>query len=694
MAGGGITEGIVEEACLGYFQALGYSTLPGPLIGPGGEAEERSSWDQVILIGRLIDAVARINPKLPGSVVEQVVARVLRAESQSAMAENERVHRLLTEGVPVEHRGADGSVRTALAWLVDWDHPEANDWLAVNQLTVVGVKQRRPDVVVFVNGLPLALIELKNPGAEQATIKGAWNQVQTYRDDIPGVFTPNAMCVVSDGMSALMGSFSAGWEHYAPWKTIDRREVVTNKPPLEVLIRGVFEPARFLDLVRSFIVFSDEPAGLVKRVAKYHQYWAVNAAVESTIEASAPDGDRRGGVVWHTQGSGKSIEMLLYAAKVMRSAEMGNPTLVLITDRNDLDDQLYGEVFAPARVLPETPRQAGSRAEMRRLLDRVSGGIIFTTIQKFAPDEKGDPHPLLTDRRNVVVIADEAHRSQYDFLDGYARHLRDALPNATYLGFTGTPIESTDRSTRQVFGDYIDIYDLTRAVEDGATVRIFYESRLAKVSLPEEARRAIDEEVEDVTEGTEADEAEWVKTRWARLEAIVGADDRLDVVARDIVDHWEARRANLLGKAMIVVDEPAHMRRALRADRRAPPRLARPRPDRRPGQGRDDGVGRRPSRLPAPPAPEGDVAGDQGPGQRPRGSAGAGDRAGHVADRLRRSRHAHHVRRQADAGCRPDAGDRPGEPDVPRQAGRAHRRLHRRRPEPAQGAGRVLTIRP
>lgn len=551
MAGGGITEGVVEEACLGYFQALGYHTLPGPVIGPDGAAPERSSWDDVVLEGRLRDAIARINPKLPAGVVDQAVARVRRAESQSATAENERLHRLLVGGVPVEHR-VDGAVRTSLAWLVDWEDPANNDWLAINQVSVVGSKTRRPDVVVFVNGLPLALIELKNPGAEQATVKGAWNQVQTYRNDIPAIFTPNAVCVVSDGLGALMGSFSAGWEHYAPWKTIDGRDVVTDRPPLEVLVRGVFEPARFLDLVRNFVVFSDEPTGLVKRVAKYHQYWAVNAAVESTIEASGPDGDRRGGVVWHTQGSGKSIEMLLYAAKVMRSAEMGNPTLVLITDRNDLDDQLFAEVFAPARILPETPRQAGSRAEMRTLLDRSSGGIIFTTIQKFAPDEKGDLHPLLTDRRNVVVIADEAHRSQYDFLDGYARHLRDALPNATYLGFTGTPIESTDRSTRQVFGDYIDIYDLTRAVEDGATVRIFYESRLAKVTLPEDVREAIDDEVEDVTEGSEAEAAERAKTRWARLEAIVGADDRLDAIAADMVEHWAGRRANLLGKAMIV----------------------------------------------------------------------------------------------------------------------------------------------
>ena len=552
--GGGITEGVVEEACLSYFQSIGYQTLPGPVIAPDSPNAERASWQDVILRDRLREAVVRINPDLPAEAVEQVIRRVERAESQSALAENERLQRLLVEGVPVEHR-VEGAIRTSLAWLIDWDdaRPDGNnDWLVVNQLTVVGTKKRRPDVIVFLNGLPLGLVELKNPGAEHATVKGAWNQVQTYLNDIPAIFTPNAVCVVSDGVAALMGSFSAGWEHYAPWKTIDGREVVTNKPPLEVLVKGVFEPARFLDLVRSFIVFSDEPGGLVKRVAKYHQYWAVNAAVESTIEASQPDGDRRGGVVWHTQGSGKSIEMLLYAAKMMRSAEMGNPTLVLITDRNDLDDQLFAEVFAPARILPETPKQAGSRAEMRRLLDRASGGIIFTTIQKFAPGERGDAHPVLTDRRNVVVIADEAHRSQYDFLDGFARHLRDALPNATYLGFTGTPIESTDRSTRQVFGDYIDIYDLTRAVEDGATVRIYYESRLAKVALPDDVRTGLDEEVADVTEGVELEVAERTKSRWARLEAIVGADDRLDAVAQDIVEHWEGRKANLFGKAMIV----------------------------------------------------------------------------------------------------------------------------------------------
>lgn len=552
MSGGGITEGIVEDAVLEYFRALGYQTANGPLIAPDGDSPERESYQDVFLRARLHRVVTRINPQLPDEVIEQAISQVFRAESQNVLSENERLHRLLTDGVPVEHRGDDGATRTALVWLVDWNHPETNDWLAVNQFTIVEGKNRRPDILVFLNGIPISLLELKNPGDENATLKGAWNQVQTYRNDIPSVFTPNALTVVSDGTSASMSSFTAGWEHYAPWKTIHGRDLVTDRPALEVLIRGVFEPVRLLDIVRNFIVFSDEPQGLIKRVAKYHQYWAVNAAVESTIEASQPDGDRRGGVVWHTQGSGKSIEMLLYAAKVMRSPEMGNPTLVFVTDRNDLDDQLFGEVFAPARILPETPKRAESRPEVRAFLERASGGIVFTTIQKFAPELKGDTHSVLTDRRNVIVVADEAHRSQYGFQEGYAKHLRDALPNATYLGFTGTPIESNDRSTRSVFGDYIDIYDLTRAVEDGATVRIFYESRLVKVSLPADALESLDDLADEITESAEEDEAIKAKSRWSRLEAVVGAEDRLELVAKDIVEHWERRRGELFGKAMIV----------------------------------------------------------------------------------------------------------------------------------------------
>jgi len=557
----GFNESVIEEAALDYLREAGYTTAFGPDLGPGGPAQERDSWGEVILSARLRAAALRINP-LRAGLVDEAIKRLQRAESQAELDENFRFHRFLVDGVPVEHRGSDGQLRTVHVRLIDFANPDNNDWLAVNQFTIVQNKTRRPDVLVFVNGIPLALLELKNSADEQATLKNAWNQVQTYRTDVPAVFTPNALTVISDGTSAAMSSFSANFEHYAPWKTIDGRDVVTGKPALEVLIKGVFDPARFLDLLQNFVLFSDEPHGLVKRVAKYHQYWAVNAAVESTVTASGDGGDRRGGVVWHTQGSGKSIEMLLYAAKVMRDPRMGNPTLVFLTDRNDLDDQLFGEVFAPAEILPEKPVQADSRAHLRQLLTRASGGIVFTTLQKFGPLAGDDTNTVLTDRRNVVVVADEAHRSQYGFSEtlaadgtlksGLAKHMRDALPGATFLGFTGTPIESNDKSTRSVFGDYIDVYDLTRAVEDGATVKIYYESRLAKVTLSEADMAALDDLADEITSEVEEDEATRAKSKWARLEAVVGAEDRLDLIARDIVEHWEKRREAMFGKAMIV----------------------------------------------------------------------------------------------------------------------------------------------
>lgn len=566
-------ENTVELAALEYFAELGYRTLHGPDIAPGEPGAQRDSFEEVFLWGRLRDAIRRINPGSSPALVDEAIKRMRRAESQSPIDENYRLHQLITEGVPVEHRDVDGALRTTRLWLVDFEQPENNDWVAINQFTIVeNGKSRRPDVLVLVNGMPLALLELKNPAAEHATLKSAWNQVQTYRQDIPSVFVPNAVTVISDGTSAAMSSYAGAFEHYAPWKTVEGREVVSDRPALEVLIKGVFEPKRFLDIVQNFVVFSDETATdkgtgqptrvLVKRVAKYHQYWAVNAAVESTVQASRPDGDRRGGVVWHTQGSGKSFEMVFYAAKIMRDPRMANPTLVFITDRNDLDDQLFGETFAPARILPETPVQATTRSDLRVKLKRASGGIIFTTLQKFAPGEDGDANPVLTDRRNVVVVADEAHRSQYGFgetLDrhgrlrsGLAKHMRDALPGATYLGFTGTPIESGDKSTRSVFGDYVDVYDLTRAVEDGATVKIFYESRLAKIDLSDQDLATLDELADKITEAVEEDAASAAKSRWSRLEAIVGADARLDLIARDIVEHWEKRREALFGKAMIV----------------------------------------------------------------------------------------------------------------------------------------------
>ncbi|WP_295100990.1 type I restriction endonuclease subunit R [uncultured Microbacterium sp.] len=566
-------ENVVEQAALEYFSELGYEVLHGPHIAPGEPSAERESFEDVILWGRLRDAMTRINRGTSPALVTEAIKTLRRAKSQSPIDENARVHKLIVEGIPVEHRDADGMLRTSRLQLVDFEAPSNNNWATINQYTIIeNGKNRRPDVLVMLNGLPVSLLELKNPAAENATLKSAWNQVQTYRRDIPSVFVPNAVTVISDGMSSAMSSYSGAFEHYAPWKTIDGRDVVTDRPALEVLIKGVFAPERFLDLLKNFVVFSDETVTnkstgqpmrtIVKRVSKYHQYWAVNAAVESTVQASLPDGDRRGGVVWHTQGSGKSFEMVFYAAKIMRDPRMANPTLVFITDRNDLDDQLYGETFAPARILPETPVQASTRSDLRKKLRRASGSIVFTTLQKFVPGEDGDLNPVLTDRRNVVVIADEAHRSHYGFgekLDrhgrlksGHAKHMRDALPGATYLGFTGTPIESNDKSTRAVFGNYIDIYDLTRAVEDGATVRIFYESRLARVDLSTADLVALDELADEITETVEEDTASAAKSRWSQLEAIVGAESRLDLVARDIVEHWEKRRESILGKGMIV----------------------------------------------------------------------------------------------------------------------------------------------
>ena len=564
-------ESVVEQAALQWLAEIGYRTGYGSVDAAVGEVRESPA--DVVLWNRVGEALVRLNPGASTQQIADALGRIQRAESQDTVLENQRLHDLMVKGVPVETKAVDGQPVTVLLRLIDFDRPLNNDWLALNQFTVVeNGHNRRPDVLVFLNGLPVGLLELKNPADENATMRHAWNQIQTYRSQIPSVFVPNVVTAISDGTAAAMSSFTGGFEHYAPWKTIDGRDVVTNRPALEVLIKGVFAPERFLDILRNFVVFSDEPIAdegsgqrrraLIKRVAKYHQYWAVNAAVESTIRASSPDGDRRGGVVWHTQGSGKSFEMVFYAAKLMRDPRMANPTLVFITDRNDLDDQLFGEVFAPARILPETPVQAEGRDDLRSLLTRASGGIIFTTIHKFAPGEDGDANPVLTDRRNVVVVADEAHRSQYGFMvtldsrgrlkAGLAKHMRDALPNATFLGFTGTPIESNDRSTRAVFGDYVDVYDLTRAVEDGATVKIYYESRLAKINLADESLTNIDDLIEQASEGDSPESSERAKTKWSQLEALVGAESRLDAVAADIVQHWEERRAAMAGKAMIV----------------------------------------------------------------------------------------------------------------------------------------------
>jgi type I restriction enzyme R subunit len=553
------TESDLEFLVLEYLRDTGWSLVYGPDIAPGEPGAERVDYRDVVIAGRLHAAVVRLNPDLPADAIDEVINTVLRAESQSLMLENWRAYQLLTQGVPVRYRAGDGSVRDARARLVDWGDPSANDLVAINQFTVVGKSERRPDVMLFVNGLPLVLIELKRAGKANATLRGAFNQVGTYVKQIPDAFTWNQVTVISDGVQARAGTFTAGWEHYAPWKTIDGMNLApAGVPQVEVLVKGMLDPAHLLDLVRNFTVFAGDGAAMVKKVAKYHQFWAVNKAVLSTVEAV--EGDGRAGVVWHTQGSGKSLEMEWYAGKIMRHPAMENPTLVVLTDRNDLDDQLFDDTFAaskPGAPLPEAPVQATSREHLKELLDkRQSGGIIFSTIQKFglskAEKDAGTSFPTLSERTNIVVMVDEAHRSNYDFIDGFARHLRDGLPNATYIGFTGTPIEAKDKSTRQVFGDYIDVYDLTQAVADGATVKVLYEPRLAKVDLPRDAQDALDAAFIEATSGTEDEARERLKTRWAQVEAIVGSDKRIKELAADIVTHWEARREAMAGKAMIV----------------------------------------------------------------------------------------------------------------------------------------------
>jgi type I restriction enzyme R subunit len=553
-----IAESGVEEVCLDYFADLGWEVLYGPTIAPDEPGAERSTYRDVLLEDRLRAAVTKLNSTLSAFAVDEVIVTVRRPESADVLAENWRIYKLLTTGVPVERRAANGETRHELASLVDFDHPERNEFLAVNQFRVEGDQTpRRPDMVLFVNGLPLGVVELKVPGEDRATLRGAYDQLRTYAAEIPALLAYNAVCVISTGTQARMGPLSGRFEHYAPWKTIDGRKLAApGTPEMEVLVRGVFEPPRFMDLVRNFISFSDERSGVVKRLAKYHQFHAVNKAVETTLSAMER-GDGRAGVVWHTQGSGKSLEMLFYVGKVLRQPQMANPTVVMLTDRNDLDDQLFDEVFSPARTLPEAPVQAESREHLRELLSsKASGGIVFSTMQKFGlTKEDRDANrsfPVLSERRNIVVVADEAHRTQYDLIDGLARNLRNALPNAAFMGFTGTPIETADKDTRAIFGDYIDVYDLTQAVEDEATVRVYYEARLARVELPEAERQQIDQTFDEVTELAEFDDRERLKTRWARVEAIVGAKKRIGEVAQDIVNHWEKRRSVERGKGLIV----------------------------------------------------------------------------------------------------------------------------------------------
>ena len=558
-------EADIEEAVLDWLSGLGYAVAHGPDISPDGASPERVSYEEVILSGRFRRAFGRLNPDLDAGSLDEVERKLRQLATPSLVEENRRLHRFLVEGVPVEIAREDGGTRYEYARLIDFDRPDANDWLAVNQFTVIeNQNNRRPDVVLFVNGIALTVIELKNPGDENATLDGAFNQLQTYKDEIPSLFRGNVLLAISDGILARVGSLTANFERFMPWRTVDGSAVAPKGvPELQTLLAGIFEKSRFLALLRDFTVFGDTGTGLAKIIAGYHQFHAVGHAVERTVAAASPQGDQRIGVIWHTQGSGKSLLMVFYAGRIIAHSAMENPTIVVITDRNDLDDQLFGAFSMCRDLLRQRPQQASSRDELRELLARPSGGVVFTTIQKFAPKDGESGYPLLTDRRNVVVIADEAHRSQYGFRAkmaretgevsyGFAKHLRDALPKASFIGFTGTPIEKDDVNTPAVFGEYIDIYDINRGVEDGATVPIYYESRIARIELDPIARSKLDAEIAELT-GEEAEsEQERLKRKWSNVEAVVGAGKRLALVAGDLVEHFENRVAAMEGKAMIV----------------------------------------------------------------------------------------------------------------------------------------------
>ena len=728
MSSESLSESTVEAVALDWLASLGWAVAHGPDIAEGMPAAERTDYGEVVLRGRLRSALVRLNPDLPADALEDAQRRLTRPSGVTLEARNRDFHRMVVAGVTVEYVDTEGRVRGAQVRVLDFDEPHANDWLAVNQFTVVENRhERRPDIVLFVNGLPLAVVELKNPVDEDATVWSAFQQLQTYKAEIPSLFVFNAALIVSDGLEARIGTLTAGREWCKPWRTISGEALADpSLPQLQVLLEGVFTRRRLLALVRDFIVFEDDGSGdLVKKMAGYHQFHAVQTAVTETLRAAALQqavadrdpqgryesgrqpggarGDRRIGVVWHTQGSGKSLTMAFYAGRIVREPAMENPTIVVLTDRNDLDDQLFTTFSRCADLLRQPPVQAKSRADLRAKLAVEAGGVVFTTIQKFFPEEpsageregitprtkrKGDRHPLLSNRRNIVVIADEAHRSQYDFVDGYARHMRDALPSASFIGFTGTPVELADANTRAVFGDHISVYDIQRAVEDGATVPIYYESRLARLALDEREKPTIDAGFEEVTEGEEVDRRE-------EAEDEVGA-------ARSDCRRREARRPRCPRHRRALrepaggdgrqgdggLHEPAHLHRPLPRAGAPAPGVARRRQPRR-AEGRDDGEGSRPARLAAAHPQQ---AAARGAGQavpRPRRSAPDRARPRHVAHRLRRAQPAHDVRRQAHARPRADAGHRAGQPRFPGQARRSRRRLPGPRPRAETRAGHL-----
>lgn len=558
-----ISEDHIEQIVIQEFIDLGYFYVNGADISPDGVAQERA-YDEVVLKNRLRYAITRLNPTVPADAQEGALKKLLRSDSPNLFQNNYTIHKYLTEGVEVEYRKGDRIVGDKV-WLIDYENPTNNEFLVVNQFTIIENNiNKRPDVILFINGIPLVVIELKNAVDENATIHSAFNQLQTYKKSIPSLFLYNTLLVVSDGWEALYGSLTSPKQFFVPWKSIDGKIVADeNMPQMEVMAKGMLNKNVLPDLIRHYIIFHQNKEQITKIVPRYHQYFAVNKAVETTKVATAVNGDQRAGVIWHTQGSGKSLSMVFYAGKLVLA--LNNPTLVILTDRNDLDDQLFDTFSQSQDLLRQTPVQAENRDDLKKKLSVTSGGIVFTTIQKFLPEviDKVDvgegktkyikgQFEQLSDRRNIVVIADEAHRSQYDFMDGFAKHIRDALPNASFIGFTGTPIENTDKNTQAVFGDYIDVYDIQQAVEDGATVRIFYENRLAKINLKEEEKPRVDAEFEELTENEELSDKQSLMSKWARLEAIVGNEHRLELIAIDIVKHFESRNEVLDGKAMIV----------------------------------------------------------------------------------------------------------------------------------------------
>ena len=566
-------ESDLEQAALEWFEELGYENVFGPDLAPDGDFSERKGFDEVILYDRLLESMERVNPNLSKDVIKEAIRQISLLSNPSLLRLNQSFYQWLIHGIDVSVRQSDGSFKVEKAYFIDFDKPLNNQFMVANQFSVEehGVT-KRPDLIVFINGLPIAIFELKSASHEEVDLSHAYRQLETYKKTIPSLFTTNAILVISDGINAKAGTLSSNEERFMMWRTIDGEGVApTQLPQLEVLIKGMFSYNKILDILKNFILFQSDTNEAIKILAGYHQYHAVNKAVEQTIRATRDGGDRRVGVIWHTQGSGKSLSMVFYVGKMVTHRNLENPTVLVITDRNDLDDQLFGTFLKCKEILRNTPVQAEDRGHLRKLLNqRESGGIIFTTIQKFSPVESGDSVSVLTNRKNVIVIADEAHRSQYGFAAevtkasnqnevdvkyGYAKYLRDSLPNASYIGFTGTPIELIDKSTQAVFGDYIDVYDMTRAVEDGTTVKIYYESRIAKLELPDTLKPKIDDEYDEITEYQEATQKELLKSKWARLEAVVGADSRVKAIAKDIVDHFQ-RRDNAQeyegGKALIV----------------------------------------------------------------------------------------------------------------------------------------------